>query len=580
MNNNTGFNLSKKPKSIKCYLCGFDFGTSSVEIHMRQCKTKIENEKGKKILMPPEYEDIFVRIKNKEKISSEEIDEFNDYANDLYKEATLIACKNCGRRFVKDRLDVHMNSCKTVNVESLKKFAKGGKPIINDKKESLASNDLFLQKLNNELNKEGLNTNPLKKSIDNSNNKQEIQFNYEKKIPTKENTSSPLKTKTNPSQISPNQSKPKTLQCYICGRDFGLTSLEIHIKTCEKTFYNEEFNKGKKLPSSFPQNLKIILNSVHNKIDVSHEDLAKYNDEANEIYKALNFEPCPNCSRKFPHDRLKVHLNGCKDKSGGTTVSSTKLLEEKLKAQLNDDQNNTKKKPQFLMCYVCGREFSRFSLEIHIKQCIEKFIVEEEKSGVTKVILPETPGELINILEKTFKGLEISNNDVSLYNEIANTLYREYSMKECKNCFRKFKAESLIVHLKSCNKGSGNQGSRFEGTKEPNMMSRPKMLMCPLCGREFGSLSLEIHMKTCKQKFEYEQSNLPKNQRKSADVIIEKFEQSQKALKSSGNYSVEKMNNDAYDIWSKESLMPCDICGRTFLPDRLLVHKRSCKPKK
>ena len=87
-------------------------------------------------------------------------------------------------------------------------------------------------------------------------------------------------------------------------------------------------------------------------------------------------------------------------------------------------------------------------------------------------------------------------------------------------------------------------------------------------------------MKTCKQKFEYEQSNLPKNQRKSADVIIEKFEQSQKALKSSGNYSVEKMNNDAYDIWSKESLMPCDICGRTFLPDRLLVHKRSCKPKK
>ena len=28
--------------------------------------------------------------------------------------------------------------------------------------------------------------------------------------------------------------KPKSLVCYICGREFGTASLEIHMKTCKK----------------------------------------------------------------------------------------------------------------------------------------------------------------------------------------------------------------------------------------------------------------------------------------------------------------------------------------------------------
>lgn len=306
-----------------------------------------------------------------------------------------------------------------------------------------------------------------------------------------------------------------------------------------------------------------------------------WNNEATEIYKYLNFEECPNCGRRMPLDRLKVHMNGCKGDTKGTPISSTKLLEEKLKAKLKEDESSPKKKPQFLMCYVCGREFSRFSLEIHIKQCFEKFITEEEKRGIKDIKFPDMPNELKSILNKTFEGYDVSNQEVNIYNDIANNIYKEYSMKPCLNCGRKFKAESLIVHLKSCNKGgaSPNRGSMFEGAKVPNMMSRPKMLVCPLCGREFGSLSLEIHMKTCRQKFEIEQSKLPKNQRKSADVIIENYEKNKKALQANGTYSLDKMNDDAYNIWSKESLMPCDICGRTFLPQSLVIHKRSCKPK-
>lgn len=34
--------------------------------------------------------------------------------------------------------------------------------------------------------------------------------------------------------------RPKALMCYICGREFGTASLEIHLKTCKKKFELEQ----------------------------------------------------------------------------------------------------------------------------------------------------------------------------------------------------------------------------------------------------------------------------------------------------------------------------------------------------
>ena len=33
--------------------------------------------------------------------------------------------------------------------------------------------------------------------------------------------------------------KPRTLVCFICGREYGTKSLEIHIKSCAKKWDNE-----------------------------------------------------------------------------------------------------------------------------------------------------------------------------------------------------------------------------------------------------------------------------------------------------------------------------------------------------
>lgn len=45
-----------------------------------------------------------------------------------------------------------------------------------------------------------------------------------------------------------------------------------------------------------------------------------------------------------------------------------------------------------------------------------------------------------------------------------------------------------------------------------------------------------------------------------------------------GFYDLDALNEAAWTS-AQSQLVPCNICGRTFLPDRLIVHQRSCKPK-
>jgi hypothetical protein len=41
-------------------------------------------------------------------------------------------------------------------------------------------------------------------------------------------------------------------------------------------------------------------------------------------------------------------------------------------------------------------------------------------------------------------------------------------------------------------------------------------------------------------------------------------------------FDLETYNNDAFQQYNEVALMPCLNCGRTFLPDRLEIHLRSC----
>lgn len=121
-------------------------------------------------------------------------------------------------------------------------------------------------------------------------------------------------------------------------------------------------------------------------------------------------------------------------------------------------------------------------------------------------------------------------------------------------------------------------------------MKRPKTIICYICGKEYGSMSLPIHIKSCIKKWDIEQDQLDKKQRRPCPQAPPGFEnvirvaQGKKPIKEladpnapvsfdapisgGGNMTKEEVmqsyNNAAYENWDKNVLEPCPHCSRTF----------------
>ena len=105
-------------------------------------------------------------------------------------------------------------------------------------------------------------------------------------------------------------------------------------------------------------------------------------------------------------------------------------------------------------------------------------------------------------------------------------------------------------------------------------IKEPTYVICYLCGRKYGTKSITIHEPQCLKKWHLENNKLPKKLRRKPPTKPAAYD----ALGSIGMYGrvdLEKVNQAAFQS-AQEQLIPCNVCGRTFLPDRLPVHQRSC----
>ena len=75
------------------------------------------------------------------------------------------------------------------------------------------------------------------------------------------------------------------------------------------------------------------------------------------------------------------------------------------------------------------------------------------------------------------------------------------------------------------------------------------------------------------KKWELENSRLPKHLRRPPPVKPSILP----SLSGDGGDDLDRRNQLAFES-SQKQLVPCRNCGRTFLPERLEIHMRSCKP--
>ncbi|XP_040397816.1 zinc finger protein 474-like [Cygnus olor] len=245
------------------------------------------------------------------------------------------------------------------------------------------------------------------------------------------------------------------------------------------------------------------------------------------------------------------------------------------------------RRPCFRVCYICGREFGSQSISIHEPQCLEKWRIEND----------QLPRHLRRPEPRRPEVLTGGSCMLTAENEAAYQS-AQAQLLPCGTCGRTFLPDRLIVHQRSC-KGSGSgvglpssnphksgsakedpcKTSQQKSRAAPAMLDkarvvrRPPTVICYICGREYGTTSISIHEPQCLKKWHQENDMLPKRLRRPEPKKPEV-----NPVQAKGFYDLDALNEAAW-ISAQNQLVPCDICGCTFLPDRLIVHQKSCKPK-
>ncbi|OQS04814.1 hypothetical protein THRCLA_02977 [Thraustotheca clavata] len=109
-----------------------------------------------------------------------------------------------------------------------------------------------------------------------------------------------------------------------------------------------------------------------------------------------------------------------------------------------------KRVPKVRVCYVCGREYGLSSFEIHLKQCKQLFIAQEERKPLReRKPLPEPPNELVEITDATVL-YKLSPEELEAQNRAAAKTFENKVMEKCAFCGRTFNPERLAIHNRSC----------------------------------------------------------------------------------------------------------------------------------
>lgn len=104
-----------------------------------------------------------------------------------------------------------------------------------------------------------------------------------------------------------------TRLCHVCGRQYGLSSFEIHLKQCKKLWVQQEEQKPKNERRPIPKTPpKIGQDGVDKSKGMTRQEVEAANQAAQETYNVHGMETCDFCGRTFAEGRLTIHNRSCR----------------------------------------------------------------------------------------------------------------------------------------------------------------------------------------------------------------------------------------------------------------------------
>uniref|UniRef100_UPI00398E8277 zinc finger protein 474-like n=1 Tax=Pristiophorus japonicus TaxID=55135 RepID=UPI00398E8277 len=365
--------------------------------------------------------------------------------------------------------------------------------------------------------------------------------------------------------------------CYICGKQFGLHSITVHEPQCLEKWRIE----NEKLPAHQrrPEPSKPKAVQAQGSYDAN---------AANAVALAsanAQLIPCENCGRTFLPDRLFVHQRSCQPNDGGsspkTPQSSTAYSSGASVTWQGDGQTglnmvqNAGNRVLDELEFVDGGTL-KSGLDADLDGFSEHFISESGNMCMAGQVMCSAEVHSDHICNKCLQLEELRLRVDELESELQTLRCIRQWESYLDTVFQEAVTPLRLIHSNLV-RGQGQEDVTTSkagmGTQEPPAVSRPRTIVCYLCGREYGTTSISIHEPQCLKKWHIENDKLPRHLRRP-----EPRKPEVRSISGKGSYDVDALNEAAWRS-SQDQLVPCNICGRTFLPDRLIVHQRSCKPK-
>lgn len=310
--------------------------------------------------------------------------------------------------------------------------------------------------------------------------------------------------------------------CPHCGRSFFPARLEKHISAA-----HADIPPAPRAPSM--NKSKSLMAPRQRQRRISDPDVLRQAREG-----AGPYLPCPDCGREFLESQLATHSLVCAGPGG--FEPSPGLLDD-LNTQYEQTQH------ELVQCSHCSRKFLPDRLAKHLK--VEHGIDEpEEEVGY----LEKLDTQLGDLTEEYQRALE--------------------NMVECSICFRKFLPERLEKHMKICT------GPRKPKDDRGKTMPHPKLMAQMVLALDEKYMGLP-HVTT------------KPSRKTSADRLMRQTKPDNTNTNDNNNNTGNEGETVALLVTTPtpdladynaavQSMVPCDKCGRKFLPDRLPKHNAVC----